>query len=316
MRITILVDNKANEGLAVEHGFSAWIETASQRILFDTGQGSALSSNAGKLGVALESIDTLVLSHGHYDHTGGLPLVAERAPGVHVYCHRGANRLRYSIRAGSAKPIGMPKSAAMALDKLAPERLHWTEEPSEIAPGVGLSASIPRLTDFEDVGGPFFIDGEGRHGDTIEDEMALWIRTELGLVVVTGCGHAGLINTLLDALQLSGASRIRAVLGGFHLHEASESRVARTISALKELGPELIIPCHCTGEHAIEELKKAFGERVHLGSSGATYAFGGVRPSGRSGQLLLAGTRQVEKPRSEYTGQLPTTPVTSGTRPR
>ena len=273
VKITILVDNEANQGLTVEHGFSAWIETASQRFLFDTGQGSALSSNAGKLGIALDSMDTLVLSHGHYDHTGGVPFVVEKAPAVHVYCHPGAIRPRFAIRDGAAKPIGMPGTSRAALAGLSPERLHWTAGAIEIAPGIGLTGPIPRRTDYEDVGGPFFVDGEGRHEDAIEDEMALWIRMELGLVVVTGCGHAGLINTLRYALRLSGASRIHAVLGGFHLREASEARVARTIAALKELAPDLMVPCHCTGERVIEEFAKSFAERVHRGSAGATYTF-------------------------------------------
>ena len=145
IRITILVDNRANEGLLAEHGLSLWIEASGQRLLFDTGQGPALASNAGKLGVALHSADTLVLSHGHYDHTGGVPLVIESAPAVHVFCHPAVPTSRYSIRNGAARPIGMPESARSALERVPPERLHWTTQPIEIAPGIGLTGPIPRL---------------------------------------------------------------------------------------------------------------------------------------------------------------------------
>jgi 7,8-dihydropterin-6-yl-methyl-4-(beta-D-ribofuranosyl)aminobenzene 5'-phosphate synthase len=274
-RITILVDNKANEGLLAEHGLAVWIETAGRRLLFDTGQGPALSRNAGTLDVALHTADTLVLSHGHYDHTGGVPLVIESAPGVHVYCHPGAAGPRYSIRDGSAKSIGMPGAAKLALESVSPGKLHWTTRPIELAPGIGLTGPVPRLTDYEDVGGPFFVDGNGRQSDPIDDDLALWIRTETGLVVIVGCSHAGLINTLRHAQRLSGASRIHAVLGGFHLLEASEARVERTMDALTELGPDLIVPCHCTGERAVEKLRLALGERVLPGSAGTTYTFGG-----------------------------------------
>jgi 7,8-dihydropterin-6-yl-methyl-4-(beta-D-ribofuranosyl)aminobenzene 5'-phosphate synthase len=170
----------------------------------------------------------------------------------------------------------MPESARSALERVPPERLHWTTHPMEVAPGICLTGPIPRLTDYEDIGGPFFVDREGRHSDPIDDDLALCIRTEMGLVVVAGCGHAGVINTLKYAQRLSGAFRIHAVFGGFHLGEASEARVERTMGALAELGPDLIVPCHCTGELGVEKLRQTFGERVHVGSAGARYTFDGT----------------------------------------
>jgi 7,8-dihydropterin-6-yl-methyl-4-(beta-D-ribofuranosyl)aminobenzene 5'-phosphate synthase len=146
--------------------------------------------------------------------------------------------------------------------------MHWTELPLEIAPGAGVTGVISRLTDYEDTGGPFFLDAAGEHPDPIEDDLALWIRTEEGLVVVVGCSHAGLVNTLKTAVRLAGTSRIRAVIGGFHLLEASFSRTAQTVRALRALSPETILPCHCTGVRALETLRRAFGERVAPGAAG------------------------------------------------
>jgi 7,8-dihydropterin-6-yl-methyl-4-(beta-D-ribofuranosyl)aminobenzene 5'-phosphate synthase len=273
-RITILVDNKANEGLLAEHGFSARIEVDGQRLLFDTGQGPALAANVGRLGVDLSSLDALVLSHGHYDHTGGVPLVLTSAPHVHVYCHPAAQSRRFAIRNGAARAIDMPASTMQALAGVLPECLHGVTGPMEIAPGMGLTGPIPRLTDYEDVGGPFFVDVQGKQSDLIMDDLALWIRTAKGLVVVVGCSHAGLINTLHYTRQLSGMSHIHAVLGGFHLGEASEARLERTMDALGELGLDWLVPCHCTGDLAVEKLRQGLGERVQVGSAGSKHIFG------------------------------------------
>ena len=214
--ITILVDNQAGPGLTTEHGFSLWIETDGRRILFDTGQGPALPMNARTLGVDLQQTDMLVLSHGHYDHTGGIPHVLQVAPNAHVYCHPGVVQPRYSLRNGSPKPAHMPSESMAALDRLPEKNLHWTSEAVRLSENIGLTGPIPRQTTFEDTGGAFFLDPEARHADPIEDDLALWIKTDQGLVVCVGCCHAGIINTLTHVRRLSGVARIRAVIGGLH----------------------------------------------------------------------------------------------------
>lgn len=276
--ITVLVDNVAAEGLAFEHGFSAWLEIAGRRLLFDTGQGTALEGNADKLGIDLRTADMLVLSHGHYDHTGGLPLVIGRAPAVEIYAHPAVTGPRYAIRAGIAKTVAMPAAARAALEGRT-AGVSWVTGPLELTAGVGVTGPIPRITDYEDTGGPFFVDEEGRQADLIPDDLALWVRADAGLVVVVGCSHAGLVNTLHHALRLSGETRLHAVLGGFHLGEASETRLARTTGELRQLDPDLIVPCHCTGNVAAERLERTFGERVVRGSAGAVFRF---RPASMS----------------------------------
>jgi 7,8-dihydropterin-6-yl-methyl-4-(beta-D-ribofuranosyl)aminobenzene 5'-phosphate synthase len=277
-KITIIVDNKAAEGLLCEHGFSAWIEVAGRRLLFDTGQGAALAGNADRLGIDLRTADTLVLSHGHYDHTGGVPLVIARAPTAEIYAHPAATGPRYSIRDGVAKQISMPAAARTALETHA-VGVRWTARAVELTAGLGITGPIPRLTDFEDTGGPFFVDADGAQPDPITDDLALWMLMDRGLVVVVGCSHAGLVNTLRHALKLSGEPRLHAVLGGFHLNEASEVRLARTLAELQELGPDQIVPCHCTGDAAVARLRQSFGERVLPGSAGAVFRFGGESAS-------------------------------------
>jgi 7,8-dihydropterin-6-yl-methyl-4-(beta-D-ribofuranosyl)aminobenzene 5'-phosphate synthase len=278
VKMTIVVDDRAEEGLLCEHGFSVWIEVAGRRLLFDTGQGAALAGNADRLGVDLCAADTLVLSHGHYDHTGGVPLVIARAPTVEIYAHPAAIGPRYSIRDGAAKAIAMPAAARSALEVHA-VGVRWTTVAVQLAIGLGLTGPIPRLTDYEDTGGPFFVDTGGARPDPLADDLALWMRMDRGLVVVVGCSHAGLVNTLRHALSLSGESRLHAVLGGFHLNEASERRLVRTMDELQELNPDLIVPCHCTGDAAVERLRQTFGNRVVRGAGGAAFRFRGATAS-------------------------------------
>ncbi|MEJ2660119.1 MAG: MBL fold metallo-hydrolase [Desulfobacteraceae bacterium] len=273
VHMVILVDNLATKGLLHEHGFSLWIDMGSERILFDTGQGPALVSNLSKLNIDCSRTDHLVLSHGHYDHTGGLRHVLDHAPPIHVHCHPGVVQPRYSIHRGTSRSIKMPRSSGIALNHLPATRLHWVLQPTMLSRRVGLSGPIPRLTAYEDTGGPFYLDPEGRRPDPITDDLALWIRTGKGLVVCLGCCHAGLINTLDHILQLNPGQRINTVIGGFHLLHADNDRLQRTVSALRKFSPERIIACHCTGEQAVAVLRDNLGERVSQGAAGKTYAF-------------------------------------------
>jgi 7,8-dihydropterin-6-yl-methyl-4-(beta-D-ribofuranosyl)aminobenzene 5'-phosphate synthase len=271
--ITILVDNHAGDGLSGEHGLSMRIRTAGKVILFDTGQGSGLENNAHILGVDLSETDALVLSHGHYDHTGGIPAVLRESPEVDVYCHPGIVRPRYTIRNGEARASQMPRESIAAMVALSTIQLHWVKHPEMLSDTMGITGYIPRKTEFEDTGGPFYLDPEGNRPDLIDDDLALWIRTDQGLVVCLGCCHAGLVNTICHVRNISGTDRIRAIIGGLHLMNADDRRIERTIDALRSFFPGIIIPCHCTGDHASALLLNALGERVEPGVAGVTYQF-------------------------------------------
>ena len=269
--LTVLVDNRAGPGLVAEHGFSVWLEAQGQRILFDTGQGTALAANARALGVDVGRCDVVVLSHGHYDHAGALADVLRSAPGAHLYCHPASVRERYSVRDGHARYIGMPPAARAAVAELPADRLHWVERPVWLSEHIGLTGAIPRLTDYEDAGGPFFLDQFGSQEDPLADDMALWVRSESGLIICLGCGHAGVVNTVRYVRSLNDDAPVRAVIGGFHLGNASAERLARTAAELQSLNPHTVIPCHCTGETAVAQLRRSLGAKVVPGASGTIY---------------------------------------------
>ncbi|OPZ69270.1 MAG: ComEC family competence protein [bacterium ADurb.Bin478] len=272
VHITIVVDNQASPGLTAEHGLSFWIEVDGKSILFDAGQGCVFANNAQALGIDLHRTDAVILSHGHYDHTGGIPWILQAAPQAVVYAHPSILKERYSVRDGDAKPVSIPATSRTSLDQ-AGRQVVWVTEPLTLFSQVELSGPIPRDTDLEDTGGPFYLDRQGERPDQLEDDLAIWIPTTKGLVICLGCCHAGLVNTLHHIHRLSGQQPVHAVLGGLHLLQAGRERMMRTVTALRSRTPDRIIPCHCSGKEAVEELRQAFPEQVTLGYAGLEMRF-------------------------------------------
>jgi 7,8-dihydropterin-6-yl-methyl-4-(beta-D-ribofuranosyl)aminobenzene 5'-phosphate synthase len=193
---------------------------------------------------------------------------------VTVYGHPGTVWPRYAIRDGVCRAIHMPHASMAAIDALPSERMHWVSQPVRLWEAFGLTGPIPRKTPFEDPGGPFFLDPEGRRPDAIDDDLALWVETARGVVVCVGCCHAGVVNTLSHVQELNPGARIRALIGGFHLVNASRRRLDQTVAVLRDLDIELLVPCHCTGDDAVKTLTDALGpRRLSPGAAGNTYRF-------------------------------------------
>jgi 7,8-dihydropterin-6-yl-methyl-4-(beta-D-ribofuranosyl)aminobenzene 5'-phosphate synthase len=274
----LLVDNVAGDGLMVEHGFSAWLEVGEDRLLLDTGAGAALAANASRLGVDLASASAIILSHGHYDHTSGLSHVLSVNDSAGVCFAPGVDRDRFSRHSDKEpRSVGMSPEVRERLHALPGERLHETSRPRMLAPGIGVTGPIPRMCPFEDTGGPFFLDAEGQKADLISDEQALWFDTVGGLVVVGGCCHAGIINTVNWIRAATGVSRVRGIVGGLHLLNASDARLEKTLAHVRDWNLDFIAPCHCTGARVVDLMCAELGEVVRPMRSGVSLALGELR---------------------------------------
>jgi len=270
--ITTLIDNTAlQENLSSEHGLSVWVEYQDKRILFDTGQSDLLLRNAKLLGVNLTRTDAIVISHGHYDHTGGLEAVLKIAPEAILYVHPDALKMRFSRKKHNVRAIGMSDSVKEIIQNTGSyEKIIWTEKPVEVFPGFFVTGSIPRRYDFEEADSPFFTDQICRSHDTFPDDQAVFIESPKGLIILLGCAHAGVANTLHYVTQLSGSKPVYAVLGGMHLSGASDKRIEQTITVFRKYDVRKIGLAHCTGENAVKSFYTAFPQRSFICLSGMT----------------------------------------------
>ena len=275
MSLTVLVENTVSrEELRAEHGLSVWIETSHGRILWDTGQSPLFIENARKMGIPIENVSCIALSHGHYDHTGGLPSILALNSRVRVCGHPDLfiqRFVRTRDRVFSERSIGSPIVKEIVQAKC--QSLELNRQPFEIIPGVFLTGEIPRTTQCEDTGGDFFLNVECTVPDPIIDDQALYFETSQGIAVLLGCAHAGVINTLNHVAKLIGKNQIYTVLGGMHLFQASNERLEKTSSALEKYDVQMIGPCHCTGERAKTFFRSLFPERMIDCATGSRLTF-------------------------------------------
>jgi 7,8-dihydropterin-6-yl-methyl-4-(beta-D-ribofuranosyl)aminobenzene 5'-phosphate synthase len=264
---------KYSPGLLGEHGLAFSINAGGRNLLFDTGQGKVLGHNARGLGISLGGIEATAISHGHYDHTGGLHTALAHTQRARVYLHPATLHAKYSRQqAPPHRSIGIPRADKLAI-RSPTRNVIWTTQPSEIAPRVYVTGEIPRITSFEDVGGPFYLDRACMQPDPLADDQALYIESGKGIVVLLGCGHAGVVNTLEYVSRITGTKRIHAVIGGMHLLRASRRRIEATGDALEHFRVRVIAPGHCTGSAAVAYFWNLFPSRTVECATGSRFVF-------------------------------------------
>lgn len=276
----LLGTGRAADAPVAEHGLSFLVSVtlgnARRTLLFDTGSTvDGLAHNLRVLGVNLEEIEAVVLSHGHFDHTTGLNGLAEQLRPLPPLVVHPDFWLRRRIAVPGRESYELPTTSEQKV-RDAGFPVIERREPSLLLDGsLLLTGEIERTTEFEQ-GFPVhqaFRDDEWQPDPFIFDDQALVADLRgRGLVVITGCGHAGVINTILHARRLTGVERVYAVIGGFHLATSPlESVVWPTVEALAEFAPEIIVPAHCTGWRATHALAAAFPDAFIQNSVGTTY---------------------------------------------
>jgi 7,8-dihydropterin-6-yl-methyl-4-(beta-D-ribofuranosyl)aminobenzene 5'-phosphate synthase len=268
------------DALIAEAGFSALVRVEKngreRTLLFDTGVSpTGMVENMRRLGLSLEDVEAIVLSHGHWDHVTGMEGVARALgrAGLPVLIHPEFwSRRRISFP--GLDPAELPSTSRPALEGAGFEIVE-ERTPSFLLDGsVLITGEVDRTTEFETGfrGHEAFRDGGWQPDPLILDDQALVLRLpERGLVVLSGCGHAGIVNTVRHAQRLTGTQEIAAIIGGFHLSGPMfEAIIPATVSAFDELAPSLLVPAHCTGWRAVHQLAARFPDAFVQSAVGTT----------------------------------------------
>lgn len=251
----MLSEGRAMDGFESEHGLSFLVHVDKLMVLFDTGASELFRHSAAKLGIDLERVDRIVLSHGHWDHGNGL----EYIEGKRLICHPGCFDKRFR-KAGDAY-LGLSLSREEAAKKF---ELETFRHPIKLSKHLWFLGEIPRRNDFEAQSTKYRL--EDGSDDYILDDSGMAVITKKGLVVISGCAHSGICNMIEHARRVTGILTVAAVIGGFHL-KATNTQTRKTIEYLQKLGVNQVYPSHCTVEPALGEFHRVFGKHeVQTGS--------------------------------------------------
>jgi len=271
---------KPSLSIYAEHGLSFYgvVKSGdrSHSFFFDFGvTGDLFLHNLKVLGIDPQKVDALVLSHGHFDHYGGLAALLERIRprSIPLYVGKGAFTRRFHERKGE----GLTDLGRLEREKLEEMgvKIEEIESEREILPGTYITGLIKMETPYEKIPETLLVEKEGKiERDYFEEERAIFFSVKgKGLVIISGCAHRGIVNTVKQVIKLTGIKKIHAIIGGFHLMGASEERILKTIEDLKTLSPKYLIPMHCTGLEPYFLFSQTIKENLMLNTVGTTYTF-------------------------------------------
>lgn len=273
-----------------EWGFAALVEADGHRVLFDTGmRPNTVLENAEELGIDLSNVDTVILSHNHFDHTGGLVTLRRSFKGGNASAMQTAHVgdgifLPRKMDEAAVRRLQLPKGVVLDIQKVREGyeaeggRFVVHDRPFELHPGIWITGPIPRIHPEKNWSPVSHIERNGSlEEDTIPEDQALVINTRDGLVVVAGCGHAGIVNTMEYARAIADDRPVQAVLGGFHLMALTDEKIEWTGAKMREFGVEHVLGAHCTGINAVRLLRDSAGlgrSTSVVGAVGSTFTLG------------------------------------------
>ena len=267
-----------------EHGISFFVETVvggkATTCMFDYGlDPSGVLSNIGLLGVDVGGAAAFSLSHGHWDHyTSAVEILKRHAPRIAraatFYVGEEAFARRYSLRPGQTEPTDYGRFRREDLEALG-LAVREVKTRVEIIPGAYLTGSIERVTAYEQVPQTFLVQrGEKLEHDTFPGEQALVVEVKgKGLVVISGCAHAGIVNTVRQARRIAGTDKVHAIMGGFHLTGAKPEVIQSTVADVKAMRPDYIVPAHCSGFEAMVAFSREMPNEFVVNTAGTQYLF-------------------------------------------
>jgi len=271
VKLTTLSENTAGRvRLLAEWGLSILVEVDNYKVLLDTGLDMSAAYNAVVMGVDLHSVDRIVLSHGHRDHTGGFQRVMSvMRKRIEVIAHPDIWAAKYSRTFSRREQYAGPPFSREALEGWGVS-FKFSKEPVWITDNIITTGEIPMQTEYEKIDPDLFVKEKGELlPDPLRDDLALIVKSDKGLIVVLGCGHRGMINTLHHAQKITGLEQIHMVIGGTHLIHASREQIDLTIAELRRLGVEKIGVSHCTGLKAAAILSQEFGDSFFFNNAGS-----------------------------------------------
>ena len=274
IKVVTLSENTASTTrLLAEWGLSIWIEADDKRILLDTGQTFSAAYNAIALGIDLSQVDKIVFSHGHFDHTGGLLyLLRMMKKDVEIIAHPDIWQAKYGKISGRKEEyagVPFPRQEAESLGA----SFYLTKEPVWITENIVTSGEIPMITEYEKIDPVLYVKENGElKPDPLWDDQAIFLKSEKGLIIILGCAHRGVINTVRQAQKLTGVEEVYAIIGGTHL-SAWPQRLDITIAELLNLGIQRLGVSHCTGLQACTILAQTFGDAFFFNNAGVSVTF-------------------------------------------
>ncbi len=273
------------KSIHAEHGVSFFAETTvggkTSTCMFDYGLDPAgVMNNIALLGIDIGKVNAFSLSHGHYDHyTNAVSILKQNQPriagGTPFYVGEEAFARRYSLRPGATEPSDLGQLKREDIEALGLKVVE-VKTLTEIVPGAYFTGNIARVTPYEKVPPTLLIKrGEKPEPDDFRGEQGLFFNVKgKGLVVLSGCAHAGIVNTVKQAQKIAGTDKVHAIMGGFHLINAKPELIQSTVADIKAMKPDMIVPAHCTGFEAIVAFNKEMPNEFVMNTAGTQYTFG------------------------------------------